>query len=112
MRDGHLKAPDLFDVEEFPKATFKSTGVDRNSDHYKIVGDQTIRDVTKEVSLDAEYSGIVKGAYGEDRFGFSATTDLRRRDFGLEWNAPLPTGGFLVGDTIGIEIDGAGVQQQ
>lgn len=112
MRDDHLRAADFFDVEKFPKVTFKSTGVEKNGDRYKMVGDLTIRDVTKQVTLDAEYSGVVKGAYGEDRFGFGATADLRRQDFGLEWNAPLPTGGFLVGDTIRIEIDGAGVQQQ
>ena len=110
-RDGHLRSPDFFDVEKYPKITFKSTKVEATGDNeYRVTGNLTIHGVTKEVTFDAEYSGQVKDLYGLERAGWSATTTIKRKDFGLNWNVALETGGVLVGDKVKIEIDLAAVR--
>jgi polyisoprenoid-binding protein YceI len=111
-RDGHLKSPDFFDSEKFPAMTFKSTSVQKTSDTTaKITGDLTIKDVTKSVVLDVEYHGQAKAPWGTTSAGFSAKTSIDRKDWGLTWNAPLETGGILVGEKINIEIDLEAVKQ-
>jgi len=105
-RDGHLKSQDFFDVEKYPKLTFKSTKVDTlGDDKLKITGDLTIHGATKSVVLDAEYAGRAKDPWGGERAGFSASTKINRKDFGLGWNQALETGGVLVGETVEIRID-------
>jgi polyisoprenoid-binding protein YceI len=105
-RDGHLQSPDFFDVATYPTMTFKSTRVEVVDDsHGKIYGDLTIRDVTKEVVLDTEFSGVAKSPWGTESAGFSATTKINRKDFGLNWNVALETGGWLVGEDVTIEIE-------
>jgi len=105
-RDGHLRSADFFDVEKFPAITFKSTKIEKTSDGYKVTGNFTIKDVTKEVVLDVEGDGQqVKDPWGGTRTGFSATTKLNRKDFGLNWNVALEAGGFLVGDKIDINLE-------
>ena len=106
QRDAHLKSPDFLNVEQFPKITFKSTKVEvSDANHGKLYGDLTIRDVAKPVVLDVEYAGQSKSPWGTTSAGFSATTKINRKDWGLEWNVALETGGVLVGDTITINIE-------
>jgi polyisoprenoid-binding protein YceI len=105
-RDGHLKSPDFLEVERYPYISFQSKRVEkRDASHGRIVGDLTIRDVTKEVVLDVEYAGQAKSPWGTVSAGFSAETKINRKDWGLTWNAALETGGVLVGDEIKISIE-------
>ena len=105
-RDGHLRSPDFLDVEKFPYLTFKSTRVEQFDDtHGKLYGDLTIRDVTKPVVLDFEYAGQAKSPWGTISAGFNAQTKISRKDWGLNWNVALETGGWLVGDEIKISIE-------
>jgi polyisoprenoid-binding protein YceI len=105
-RDAHLRSADFLDVERFPYLTFKSTKavkVDENTG--KLTGDLTIRDITRPVTLDVEYNGQAKTPWGTTNAGFSATTKINRKDWNLNWNVALETGGVLVGDTITINIE-------
>lgn len=105
-RDEHLRSPDFFDAARYPYLTFKSTKVDvLDSERAKLHGDLTIRDITKPVTLDVEYNGQSKSPWGTTNYGFSGRTKINRKDFGLEWNVALETGGFLVGDDINIDIE-------
>lgn len=112
QRDGHLRSGDFFDVEKFPTLSFRSTRIERVSgDDYKITGDLTIRDVTKEVTLDATFEGTGKDPWGNERAGFSAETKVNRKDFGLVWNVALETGGILVGEQVKISVQAQAVKQ-
>lgn len=112
-RDEHLRTGDFFLVEEYPVMTFKSTGVRSVSgNRFTLVGDLTIRGVTKEVEIDAEYLGEGKDPWGGTRVGFEGSTKVNRKDFGLNWNAVLETGGFLVSDMIEINLEVQAVLQQ
>jgi polyisoprenoid-binding protein YceI len=106
-RDAHLRGADFFDAEKYPVITFKSKQVKSKGDNeYKIVGDLTIRDTTKEVVFDAEYAGqVAKDPFGMRRAGLTATTTINRKDFGLSWNMALETGGVMVGENVKIEIN-------
>jgi len=105
-RDGHLQSPDFFDAANYPTITFKSTKVEPDGDNeYRVLGDLTIRGVTKPVTFKAEYSGQGKDPWGGTRAGLSATAKIDRRDFGLTFNAPLESGGVLVGNDVKVEID-------
>ncbi len=111
-RDGHLKSGDFFDAEKFPALTFKSTRVEKVSDNAgRVYGDLTIRDVTRPVVLDVEYAGQARSPWGTTSAGFSATTRINRKDFGLTWNVALETGGVLVGEDISIAIEAELVKQ-
>src|SRR5258708_1795564 len=112
QRDGHLRSADFFDVEKFPTASFKSTRVeDLGGDKYRIGGDLTIRGVTKPVSFDATYEGSGKDPWGGERAGFSGGTTIDRRQFGLEWNKALETGGVLVGEKVELSLEVEAVKQ-
>jgi polyisoprenoid-binding protein YceI len=105
-RDGHLRSPDFFDVETYPYITFKSTRVEQlDGEHAKLHGDLTIRDVTKPVVLDVEYAGQAKTPWGTTNAGFNAQTKISRKEWGLNWNVALETGGWLVSDEIKINIE-------
>jgi polyisoprenoid-binding protein YceI len=105
-RDAHLRSADFFDVERFPRLTYKSKRVEKVSDsEYRIVGDLTIRDVSREVVLDVDYGGVGKDPWGNERVGFTAKASLDRRDFGLKWNQALEVGTVLVGERVDIEIE-------
>jgi polyisoprenoid-binding protein YceI len=105
-RDAHLRSPDFFDAERFPNMTFRSKRVERQSDErFRVIGDLTIRDVTREVALDVELLGRAKDPWGNEKAGFEATTKIKRGDYGLTWNAALETGGVLVGDEVKISIE-------
>jgi polyisoprenoid-binding protein YceI len=111
QRDGHLRSADFFDAETFPELRFRSTRIDRRGDdRYAVVGQLTIRDVTREVSLDVEFGGRARDPWGNERLGFVATASVDRKDFGLRWNQALETGGVLVGDRIDIELELQGVR--
>lgn len=100
-RDNHLKSADFFDADNFPKLTFTSTEIQKNTDgKYKISGDLTIKDVTKNISFETEYSGFMKDPWGNTKIGLSLNGKINRKDFGLTWNAALETGGVLVGEDI------------
>ncbi|MBK8899996.1 MAG: YceI family protein [Anaerolineaceae bacterium] len=106
QRDGHLKSPDFFDVENHPTMRFVSTRVEQiDENNGRLIGDLTIKGVTNEVVLDVEYAGVAKSPWGTESAGFSATSALNRKDWGLNWNQALETGGVLVGDKINIEIE-------
>jgi len=106
QRDGHLKSPDFFDAEKYPNLTFVSKSVKKvDATHGQIAGDLTIRDKTNAVTLNVEFNGQAKSPWGTTSAGFSAETKISRKDWGLEWNAALETGGVLVGDEITITIE-------
>jgi polyisoprenoid-binding protein YceI len=106
-RDTHLKSADFFDVEKFPKLTFKSDRISKKSDgELTVEGDLTIHGVTRKVIFDVEGpSSEAKDPWGNTRIGLSATTDINRKDFGLHWNAALEAGGVLVGEDVKITLD-------
>ena len=105
QRDGHLKSGDFFDIEKSPTMTFESTGIKADGDDFKLAGDLTIRGVTKPVTFDIEFEGMQGDPWGGTRAGFSASTDVNRKDWGLDFNIPLDGGGFVVGDKVKIELD-------
>jgi polyisoprenoid-binding protein YceI len=106
QRDAHLRSADFFDVEKYPTMTFRSTRVEPGQDgRLTVVGDLTIRGITKPVTLDVTSEGRAKDPWGGERAGFSATTRINRTDFGLTWNQALETGGVLVGDEVKISLD-------
>jgi polyisoprenoid-binding protein YceI len=106
QRDEHLRSADFFDVEHFPQIRFRSTTIEKlEGDLYRLTGELTIRDVTRPISLEAEYGGRGKDPWGNERVGFTAKGTLDRRDFGLRWNQVLETGGFLLSDRIEIELE-------
>jgi len=105
QRDEHLRSPDFFDAERFPELTFESRSVVRDGEALTIVGDLTIRDVTREVELSVEETGRGIDPWGNERVGFSATAVIDRRDFGLTWNQALEAGGVLVGNEVRITIE-------
>jgi len=113
-RDGHLKSPDFLDAEKFPKITFKSKAVKaKSSDELAVTGDLTIHGVTKEVVLEVEGpSAASTDPFGNVRVGATATTKIKRDDFGLVWNAALETGGVLVGNDVKITIDISLIKQK
>jgi polyisoprenoid-binding protein YceI len=111
QRDAHLRSADFFDAENFPQITFRSTRIEGPGDSFKIVGDLTIRGTTREVVLDVTSEGRAKDPWGGERAGFSATTKIKRSEFGLLWNQVLETGGVVVGEDVKISIDAELVKQ-
>jgi polyisoprenoid-binding protein YceI len=105
-RDGHLKSPDFFDVEKYPKMTFRSTGISVvGGENFRLDGELDLHGVTGPLSLDVVYEGATQDPFGNQRIGFSATGTINRESHGLTWNAPLETGGLMVGKDAKIEID-------
>jgi polyisoprenoid-binding protein YceI len=105
-RDEHLRSVDFFDTANHRYATFRSTSVEDHGDgNFILRGDLTIRDVTHPVSLRGEYLGSQISPWGDTRIGFSAEAEVSRKDWGLEWNVALETGGVLVGDKVKLAID-------
>ncbi|WP_448855498.1 YceI family protein [Corynebacterium camporealensis] len=111
-RDAHVRGEDFFDVERFPELTFKATAfnVDNNGNG-TVTGDLTIKGTTQSVTLDVDSEGIAEDPFGNTRFGFEASTKINRKDFGINFNAPLNTGGVLVSEEIKIEIEGSAIKQ-
>ncbi len=105
-RDGHLKSADFFDVVNFPKITFNSTAVTKKSeDNYTIIGDLTVRDVTKSIQLTAEFGGVAKDPYGNVKAGFEITGAINRKEFGLTFHAVTEAGNIVLGEDIKLNIN-------
>lgn len=110
-RDAHLRSGDFFDVEKFPRMTFESKRVEAaGKGRYKLTGDLTIRDTTREITLDVEETGGGRDPWGNQRVGFSVKGALNRSDFGLKWNQALEAGGVLVSDRVEIDAEVQAVQ--
>ena len=106
MRDNHLRSADFFDVENHPTMHFLSKRIEGDvHGEFRVVGDLTIRGVTREAALTASLEGRTRDPWGNERAGFSATGKINRRDFGLNWNQALETGGVMVGDEVKLTID-------
>ena len=111
QRDDHLRSADFLDAANFPEITFKSTRISGDESEFEVVGNLTIRGVTRPITLDVTNEGAGKDPWGGDRIAFSATTKLDRRDFGLTWNQAIEAGGVLVGNDVKISIDVQAVKQ-
>ncbi|WP_102027790.1 YceI family protein [Salirhabdus sp. Marseille-P4669] len=104
-RDNHLKSGDFFEVEKYPTIDFKSTSITKDGDDYKVAGDLTIKNVTKDITFDVEFGGKATNPWGVEVYGFEAEAKINREEFGLTWNAALETGGVLVGKDIKIKVE-------
>ena len=104
-RDTHLRTADFLDVEHYPTMTFKMKSYKKTAENFTMVGDFTLRGVTKEVTLTGNYNGASKDPGGNTRAGFSADGKLNRKDFGMVWNKTLDSGGLVVGDEVQIRLD-------
>ncbi|HEY8498658.1 MAG TPA: YceI family protein, partial [Limnochordales bacterium] len=105
QRDQHLRSADFFDAEHHPTLEFRSRRIQPVGEgKYKVVGDLTMRGVTREVTVDVTFEGRVKDPWGNERVGFSAETRLNRKDWGLNWNALLEAGGVVVGDEVRVSV--------
>lgn len=105
-RDKHLRTADFFNVEKFPEITFKSKSVKATGkDQYAVTGTFTMHGVSKELTLPVTFGGTAKDPWGGQRAGFSTSTTLNRKDYGIEWNKALDSGGALLGDDVKISID-------
>jgi polyisoprenoid-binding protein YceI len=112
-RDGHLRSNDFFAMDEFPEITFTSTDAERLGDEdFRLTGDLMVKGVTKPVTIDFEYQGSAKDPFGNLRAGFEGKAMISRKDFGVSFNAPLETGGVLVGDKITLEFDVSLIRSQ
>ncbi|VEH08945.1 YceI family protein [Corynebacterium kutscheri] len=110
-RDAHVRNADFFDVENYPTMTFTATEFSLNDDEGTVTGDLTIKDVTKPVTLKVEIGGIAEDPFGNTRLGFEATTKINRKDFNIDFNAPLATGGVLLSEEIKIVLDVSAIKQ-
>ncbi|AKE41669.1 Uncharacterized conserved protein [Corynebacterium kutscheri] len=110
-RDAHVRNADFFDVENYPTMTFTATEFSLNNDEGTVTGDLTIKDVTKPVTLKVEIGGIAEDPFGNTRLGFEATTKINRKDFNIDFNAPLATGGVLLSEEIKIVLDVSAIKQ-
>lgn len=109
-RDDHLKSPDFFDVVKYPKMSFvMSKFTPLKGSKSKVIGNLTIKNITKSVVFDTQTSQIVKDMQGNDRIGITLNSKINRKDFGLNWNKALETGGFVVGDEIKINVELEGI---
>lgn len=101
-RDGHLRSGDFFESGKYPKLSFTSTRIEGSGSAWKMTGDLTIKDVTRPVTLDVEWSGVAKDPWGNTKAGLNLSGKLDRKEFGLTWNAGLEAGGVLVSDEVRI----------
>jgi polyisoprenoid-binding protein YceI len=104
-RDAHLRSADFLDAANHPALSFTSKRIERAGEGYRVTGDLTLRGTTREIVLEAEFAGLAKDPWGNQRAGFSAKTSLDRRDYGLVWNTALEAGGVLVGEKVEITLE-------
>ena len=105
-RDGHLRGNDFFDMDQYPKITFRSTSVEQTGHaEYRVTGDLTIKGITKPVSVDFDYTGAVVDPWDNQRIGLEGNTTINRKDWGVNWNASLEAGGVLVSEKVTLVID-------
>ena len=105
QRDAHIRSADFFEVEKYPTMTYRSTGVRAEGDHFVLDGELTLKDVTKQVPLKLELGGFGPDAYGGTRAGFTATGELSRGDFHVDFNAAMETGGVVVSDKVTLQLE-------
>ena len=105
QRDGHIRSGDFFDAEKYPTMSYRSLRIRPSGDGYVVEGDLTLHGVTRRVPLHLELNGFGKDPYGGTRAGFSATTELNRKDFGIDTNIPLDGGGVVIGDKIQVSLE-------
>jgi polyisoprenoid-binding protein YceI len=111
-RDAHLRSPDFFDVAQYPEITFKASRFEPQGDtNARLVGELTLKGITREVALTVERGGEARDPWGNERAAFSAKTSINRSDFGLTWNQALETGGVIVGERVDLEIEIEAVRQ-
>ncbi len=111
QRDGHLKGDDFFNAEKFPELKFTSTSFTKNGDGYVLKGDLTIRDITKSIELKADYNGAMVDPWGQKKVGFEAEGKIKRKEFGLSWDAVTEAGGVVVSDEVKLQLNVQFVQQ-
>lgn len=111
-RDNHLKSADFFDAEQYPTLNFKSTNIQGNGSEYEITGDLTIKGITKPITLNAEFSGLMTDPWGNTKVGLNLDGKINRKDFGLTYNAALETGGVLVGEDVKLNAEIQLVEQK
>jgi polyisoprenoid-binding protein YceI len=109
-RDNHLRTADFFDAANHPEMTFKTRSIEKSGDQTILIGDFTMRGVTKELRLPVTLSGPIKDPQGHNRIGLEAKTTLNRKDFGMKFNAVMETGGLMVGDEVAIEINAEAIK--
>jgi len=105
QRDAHLKSADFFDAEQFPKISFKSTSFTKVGDDYQLLGDLTVKNVSKPVKLNVEFGGRATDFYGNDKAGFEVSGQISRKEFGLTWDGITEAGAIVVGDEIKLQIN-------
>ena len=111
-RDNHLRSGDFLDIETYPEITFQSTGVRyEGGDDFVMTGDLTIRGTSRPVELAVELEGLATDPFGNERIGFTGSTTISRKDFGLTWNVALEAGGVLVSDKVKITLDVSAIKQ-
>jgi len=111
-RDAHLRSNDFLQMDEYPRITFRSTGVTwTGEDGFDVTGDLTIKDVTRQVTVPFVFEGQATDPYGNVRIGFEGSTTINRKDFGVTWNAALETGGVLVSDKVVLEFEVSAIRQ-
>lgn len=111
-RDNHLKSADFFDAEQYPTLNFKSTKIEGDGNEYQITGDLTIKGITKPVTLNTEFSGLMTDPWGNTKVGINLDGKINRKDFGLTYNAALETGGVLVGEDVKLNAEIQLVEQK
>jgi polyisoprenoid-binding protein YceI len=104
-RDAHLRSADFFDAERHPVMTYRSSAVRPDQDGYVVEGELTLRGVTRPVELKLDLNGVTADPWGGTRAGFSATTEINRRDFGIDITMPLESGGVVVGDKVTVNLE-------
>jgi polyisoprenoid-binding protein YceI len=109
-RDGHIQSPEFFDTERYPELRFESTAVEARGDELVVEGELTIKDVTRPVELQGSFIGAGVDPYGNDRIGIELAGTVDRTEFGLNWNAPLPGGGFLLPNEVVLRANLAAVK--
>lgn len=111
-RDEHLRSNDFFGVGDHPRITFTSTRIEANGrDRFKVTGDLTMAGITREIVLDAELNGVATSPWGQSVVGFSASTQINRKDYNITWNAALEGGGVVVSDTVKIALEVEAIRQ-
>ena len=110
-RDGHLRGNDFFDMEHYPEIRFVSTAVEQSDDAtYRVTGDLTIKDVTKAITFDLEFTGAATDPFGKQRIGLEGSVTVNRKDWGVNWNATMEAGGVLVSEKVLLEFEVSAVK--
>jgi polyisoprenoid-binding protein YceI len=110
-RDAHLRSGDFLEAEKYPALTFRSSGLVAGEEGFTLTGELTIKDVTREVTLDVEFEGLALSPWNQEVIGFTARTTIDREEFGITWNQALETGGVMVGRKVTIEIEAEAIRQ-